>query len=119
MVRNAVTLKLVGKAVVLTVLLTMAHPTVAQGPGWTELGRVIRIVNTANGGFNIRMSPELTGCVSQSGYGPTYASVLPSHPGLNRMKADVLVAFAAGADIRLYLSDSNCTVAEMVIGGSY
>ena len=119
MVRNAVTVTNAGRAFVFTVLLAMAYPTVAQGPGWTEIGKVIRIVNTANGGFNIRMSPELTGCASQSGYGPTYASVLPSHPGLNRIKADILVAFTTGADIRLYFSDSNCTVAEMVLGGSY
>lgn len=113
MVRKVATVVNVGRAIVLTVLLAMAHPTVAQGPGWTEVGKVIRIVNTANGSFNIRMSPELTGCASQSGYGPTYASVLPSHPGLNRIKADVLVAFTTGADVRLYLGDSNCTVAEI------
>jgi hypothetical protein len=118
MVRK-LTVKNVWRAVASTVLLAMAYPIVAQGPGWTEVGKVVRVVNTSNGGFNIRMSPELTGCLSQSGYGPTYASVPPSHPGLNRIKADVLVAFTTGADIRLYLGDSNCTVAEMVLGGSY
>jgi len=118
MVRKVVVKNVVG-AVAFMVLLAMAYPTVAEGPGWTAVGKVVRIVNTANGGFNIRMSPELTGCVSQSNYGPAYASVLPNHLGLNRIKADVLLAFATGADIRLYLSDSNCTVAEMVLGGSY
>jgi hypothetical protein len=119
MVRKTVSARFVWNVVALTVLLALAHPSVAQGPGWTALGKVIRIVSTSNGGFNVRMSPELAGCVSQSNYGPNYASFPPSHPGLNRMKADVLVAFTTEADIRLYLIDSNCTVGEMVIGGSY
>jgi hypothetical protein len=119
MKKNAVTMKRSGRALAFSLLLTMAHPTIAQGPGWTEVGKVIRIVNTSNGGFNIRMSPELTGCTSQSNYGPNYASVLPSHSGLNRIKGDVLVAFTTGTDIRLYLTDSNCTVGEMVLGGTW
>jgi hypothetical protein len=119
MMRKTANERVAWRAVALAVLLGLAHPSVAQGPGWTALGKIIRIVSTANGGFNVRMSPELSGCVSQSGYGPTYASFLPTHPGLNRMKADVLVALTTGTDVRLYLIDSNCTVGEMVIGGSY
>lgn len=87
----------------------------AQGPGWTAPSTVIRLVNTANGGVNVRLSPDLTGCVSQSGYGASYASILPSHPGLNRIKADLLVAFLTGARVSIWLSDANCTVGEMTL----
>lgn len=90
-----------------------ASPALAQGPGWTVKSTVIGIVNTANGGINVRLSPDLTNCVSQSGYGPKYASILPSHPGIDRMKADLLVAFVTGTSIALYLADSTCAVAEM------
>lgn len=95
-----------------------AIPTAtAQGPGWTVKSTVIRLVNTANGGVNVRLSPDVTDCVSQSGYGSVYASILPSHPGINRMKADLLYAFATGTQVSLYLSDSNCTVGEMTLEG--
>jgi len=62
--------------------------------------------------MDVRLSPDLTGCTSQSNYGGAFASVYPSHPGIDRIKADVLVAFTTGAHIALYLSDSMCTVAE-------
>jgi hypothetical protein len=55
-------------------------PSVAQGPGWTALSTVAEIVVTASGGINVRLTPELQGCVSQSGYGHIFASVLPSQP---------------------------------------
>jgi hypothetical protein len=35
------------------------------------------------------------------------------------IKGDVLVAFTTGTDIRLYLTDSSCTVGEMVLGGTW
>jgi len=62
--------------------------------------------------MNVRLSPDLAGCTAQSGYGPVYASVYPSHTGIDRIKADVLVAFTTGAHIALYLSDATCTVTE-------
>ena len=90
---------------------------IAQGPGWTVKSTVIRLVNTANGGVNVRLSPDLTNCVSQSGYGPSYASILPDHDGINRIKADLLYAFATGTPVSLYLADANCTVSEMTLEG--
>jgi hypothetical protein len=90
----------------------LSVPALAQGPGWTAVSTVVEIVNTANGGFNTRVSPELTGCVSQSGYGQSYASVYPDHPGIGRIKADMLVAFTTGARVSLYLVDNTCTVGE-------
>jgi hypothetical protein len=90
----------------------------AQGPGWTVSSTVIRLVNTSNGGVNVRLSPDLTGSVSQSGYGASYASILPAHPGLNRIKADLLYAFATGTRVSLYLSDASCTVGEMTLDAS-
>jgi hypothetical protein len=77
---------------------------------------VIAIVHTNNGGFNVRLSPDLTGCVSQSGYGPNYGSVYPSQAFIDRMKADFLVAFATGKPMSVYLADSQCKIAETILG---
>jgi hypothetical protein len=92
------------------------NPAQAEPLGWVVNRTVIALVNTGNGGFNIRLTPDLSGCVSQSGYGPTYASVYPSHPGLNRIKADMLTALATGKPVSLYLSDNVCTVGETMLG---
>ena len=44
---------------------------------------------------------------------PSYGSqVSPTHPGIDRIKADVLVAFTTGAHIELYLGDATCMVTE-------
>jgi hypothetical protein len=99
-----------------TVLVLYALSARADGPGWVYNRTVVNIVNTYNGGFNIRFSPDLTGCTSQSGYGATYASVYPSHPGINRIKADIVTALVTGKPVSVYLSDSTCTVHETVLG---
>ena len=91
----------------------------ADGPGWTVESDVIRIVTVGNGGINVRLSPELNGCTSQSGYGPTYASVYPDHPGLNAIQANLLAAYIASIKVTLYFSDSTCKVAEIIIGGTH
>jgi hypothetical protein len=91
----------------------LAH---ADGPGWVYNRTIVQVVNTANGGFNVRLSPDITGCTSQSGYGQVYASVYPDHPGLNRLKADALTAFVTGKPISLYLYDNTCKVVETVLG---
>src|SRR5262245_25062458 len=76
------------------VLLTVsAAPAVADGPGWIVNATVRNLVVTGDGGVNVRLSPELSNCISQSGYGPLYASVYPSHPGINKIKADLLAAY--------------------------
>ncbi|MEO8018737.1 MAG: hypothetical protein ABI769_13055 [Pseudomonadota bacterium] len=87
-------------------LLAWALPALAQGPGWTANSTVIKIVDTGNGGVNVRLSPDLTGCTSQSGYGGAYASLYPSHAGIDRIKATLLTAYATGATVSLYLGDS-------------
>lgn len=85
----------------------------AQGPGWTSMSTVVELVVTVTGGINVRLSPDLTNCVSASGYGAIYASIYPDHPGLKEMKADLLVAYLTGAKVALWLKDANCTVGEM------
>ena len=71
-------------AIATVTLLTGAFATIptatAQGPGWTVKSTVIRIANTGNGGFNVRLSPDVTNCVSQSGYGSVYASIFRTTP---------------------------------------
>jgi len=98
-------------------LICWAVPALAQGPGWTANSTVIKIVDTSNGGVNVRLSPDLTGCTSQSGYGAAYASLYPSHPGLNRIKATLLTAYTTGATISLYLGDNTCMITEVLLGG--
>ncbi|WP_116811989.1 hypothetical protein [Steroidobacter cummioxidans] len=110
------TSRIAGLTLLAATFATMS-PATAQGPGWTVSSTVVRIVNTANGGVNVRLSPDLTGCTSQSGYGAVYASIYPDHPGLNRMKADLLVAFTTGMRISVYLSDATCTVGELTLDG--
>lgn len=78
------------------ILAISTAPVVAQGPGWTANSTVAKLVVTANGGVNVRLSPELTSCVSQSGYGENYASISPNHLGINRMQADLLAAYLSG-----------------------
>jgi hypothetical protein len=104
-------------AAICTTSMLWTLPSYAQGPGWTANSTVVKLVVVSNGGINVRLSPDVTGCVSQGGYGPNYASVLPSHPGLKEIKADLLAAYLTGGVISLYLSDANCTVGETQLGG--
>lgn len=94
-----------------------AMPVLAQGPGWTANSTVTGIVDTSNGGVNVRLSPSLVGCTSQSGYGASYASLYPDHPGINRIKATLLTAYATGGTIAIYLSDNTCRIGEVELGG--
>jgi hypothetical protein len=98
-------------------LLLLSLPAFAQGPGWTASSTVVSVVDTANGGVNVRLSPDLSGCTSQSGYGSLYASLYPNHPGIDRIKASLLTAYATGAPIAIYLTDSTCTIGEIKLGG--
>src|SRR5262249_53890003 len=101
------------------VLLASSIPTaVAEGPGWIYNASVVNIVDVSNGGINVRITPDLTGCTSQSGYGAHFASVAPSHPALSRIKATLLTAFVTGTPVSLYLGDSTCTVAEVILGAN-
>jgi len=98
-------------------LVLSALPAIASGPGWTANSTVSKLVVTANGGINVLLSPSLGGCVPQSGYGPGFASIYPDHPGINRIKADLLVAYQTGGVVALYLSDNTCKITETMLGG--
>src|SRR5688500_2428308 len=87
-------------------MMLTAMPAFAQGPGWTVNSTVVSIVDTSNGGVNVRLSPDLSGCTSQSGYGSLYASLFPTHPGIGRIKASLLTAYSTGATVAIYLSDN-------------
>jgi len=105
------------RALSLLSLALCALPALAQGPGWTANATILRIVDTSNGGVNVRLAPDVVDCVSQSGYGSNYASLYPDHPGLNRIKATLLTAYAMNATIAIYLSDSTCRIQEVELGG--
>lgn len=106
-----------GQLALAATLLLPLVPAHAAGPGWTVNSTVTRLVVTADGGVNVRLSPELSGCVSNSGYGPAYASIYPTHPGINRLKADLLAAYLTGGTVALHLADATCRVNEMILGG--
>lgn len=93
-----------------------AMPAIADGPGWTASPTVVKMVVVLDGGVNVRLSPDVNGCTSQSGYGPNFVSIPASHPGINRMEAALLAAYLAGKPVRLYLVDSRCYAAEMMLG---
>ena len=82
---------------------------VAEGPGWTAVSTITKLVDTQDGGVNVQLSPSLSACVSNSGYGATYASVYPNHPGLSRIKATLLTAFVTGTPVSLYFSANTGT----------
>lgn len=115
--RRGLLMRLAGVAALLPMFVLSADVTLAQGIGWTANATVIKLVVTGDGGVNVRLSPDVTGCQSQSNYGPNFASIYPNHPGINHMKADLLVAFTTGTPVSLYLTDSNCKVGEMILGG--
>jgi hypothetical protein len=98
-------------------LAVCALPALAQGPGWTANATILKIVDTANGGVNVRLSPDLVGCTSQSGYGGSYASLYPDHPGIKSIKATLLTAYVTQATISIYLSDDTCRIGEVLLGG--
>lgn len=100
---------------IVAVLAISSAPAVAQGPGWTAVSTVKEVVVTVNGGINVRLDPLLVDCLSQSGYGPSFASIYPDHPGINRMKADLLAALLTGNKVMLYLWDNTCRAVEMRI----
>lgn len=89
----------------------------AAGPGWTANSTVTKLVTTSDGGVNVLLSPALSGCTSNSGDGSAFASIYPSHPGINRMKADLMAAYLTGGTVALYLTDSTCRVGESILGG--
>ena len=91
----------------------------AFSSGWTEVSTVHRLVVTGNGTINVRLSPELSGCTSVSGYGTKYASLYPEHPGFNAIHSNLLMAYASGKEVRIFLSDSTCKIGETVLGGSF
>lgn len=106
-----------GLLLALIALGLIASPAFADGPGWTANSTIVKLVTTQDGGMNILLSPGLNNCVSNSGYGPNFASVYPSHPGIKSIKASLLAAYTNGQPVALYLSTSQCTVLEAVVGG--
>jgi len=100
-----------------TLGMTFALPVAAEGPGWSANSTVQKIVDTADGGINVLLSPMQTNCVSNSGYGPNYVSIYPNHPGINRIKAGLLAAYLTGGTVAVYFKDNQCTVLEVSFGG--
>jgi hypothetical protein len=99
--------------VVAALLLSSMFPAYAQ---WTQEVKVRSVVVVSTGGINVSVEPQLTGCVSQSGYGASYASIYPNHPGRKAMHANLLYALHTGTPVRLYLTEGRCTVTEMILG---
>lgn len=96
----------------------IALPACAES-GWTVNVKIVKLVGTANGGLNVLMSPSLVSCVSQSGYGPNYASLYPTHPGKSQIAALLLAAYMSDKTIALYLTDKDCAIGEVALGGMW
>ncbi|MES2318075.1 MAG: hypothetical protein V4631_11340 [Pseudomonadota bacterium] len=108
--------KVLVSLIALTSAALITSSAVAES-GWIVTAKVIRVVGTINGGINVRLSPELTSCVSQSGYGPNYASLYPSHAGKDKIASILLAAYLSEKPVAIYLTDSNCTIGEVELGG--
>ncbi len=89
----------------------------AANQGWTTYSKVVEVVVTVNGGINVRLFPELSGCTSQSGYGARYASIYPDHPGIDKIQSTLLSAYMADKEVRLYFINTECKVYEVRLGG--
>lgn len=79
-------------------------------------GQITSYVVVYNGGVNVAMDPGLSGCTSQSGYGPAYASLYPDNPGFKSLQALLLAAYISGKPISLYLGDDTCRITELRSG---
>jgi hypothetical protein len=101
----------------LSVLTLFSYQSIAAESGWITYAKVTKVVVTMNGGVNIALSPALSGCTSQSGYGERYASLYPDHPGLDKIHSIVLAAFMADKPIAVWLSDNTCKIGEVELGG--
>jgi len=112
-------MKILLKNTLFATAIIFTFPSEAAKAGWTVSSKVVKLVVTANGGVNVRLSPELSGCTSQSGYGAKYASIYPSHPGVAAIHANLLAAYMSGKDVSLWLKDEKCTVGEMSLGGTH
>ena len=110
-------MKILSKILLASIFLCGPAASLANGPGWITTAKVSKIVVAGNGGINFRLTPDLGGCTSQSGYGPLYASVYPNHPGLDKIYSTLLAAYMADKVVAVYLSDSTCRVAEVELGG--
>lgn len=103
---------------VLKMALLGSAATFAEGPGWTVASKVTKVAVVVNGGVNVRLSPELKGCTSQSRYGANYASVYPDHAALELIHSTLVEAYKTGREVSVYLSDNACRVGEVVLGGT-
>ncbi len=85
--------------------------------GWIKQAKITKIVGVVNGGINVRITPELTGCTSQSGYGSRYASLYADHKGKEEILSIMLAAYMADKTIAIYLLDDTCKILEVELGG--
>jgi hypothetical protein len=109
--------KSVLKMLAIGFLVMGSSSAIAGQTGWVVSAKVKTIVATGNGGIDFRLVPELSGCVSQSGYGALYASVYPDNPALKNIQSILLAAYMADKPVAVWFSDTNCTVGEVELGG--
>ncbi len=102
----------------LTIMLLLLSSANALAAGrWVQNVKVRNLVVVNSGGVNVRVTPDLSGCTSQSGYGAKYASLMTTHPGIERIHAVLLSAYMADKTVSLWLSDEACTIGEIKLGG--
>lgn len=103
--------------ILLVVALNLLSISAFAEQGWITQAKITKIVGVINGGINVRITPELSGCTSQSGYGPAYASLYPDHAGKEEILSILLSAYMADKTIAIYLQDDTCKITEVELGG--
>lgn len=103
--------------VLLSSALALASFPANAEQGWVVTAKIVKVVATVNGGINVRLSPDLTACTSQGGYGPNYASLYPDHPGKDKIASIFMAAYLADKPVSIYLLDATCKIGEVVLGG--
>ncbi len=103
----------------MVISLAISFSSVYSFADWQYDLEVKRIVVVATGGVNVRFTPELSGCTPQSGYGSSYASLYPDHPGFNSIHSNLLAAYMSGKKVSIYLTGTDCKIGETVLGGRH
>ncbi|HEY8941037.1 MAG TPA: hypothetical protein VIM59_12635 [Cellvibrio sp.] len=106
-------------AIIALLVCGICNLTYAQGPGWSSVTKIKRIIVVSNGGVNVSLQSDLQGCTPLSGYGARYASLYPDHPGADRIYSLLIAAYLSQQDVQIYLSDNTCRIGEVVIGGNF
>lgn len=108
--------KLFAKSLFLLACVTASVSSLAQGPGWVQNVKVIKIGTLIDGAIVVRVSPDMTDCNTLGGYGAPFGAVFSTHPGKANIQSILLAAYMADKPVSLYLENNTCKITEVVLG---